>query len=378
MAHSAGKAVITPRVKTEWRHESNYFKRETDERAVSTLAIKPGIQLGYTTTKSRLILDAFLDFQNYHDEDDLPVGEPKADQDDYTGQAVTLTAESQVFKRLALGLDEAYLKTRDPANSDTFNNLTDRNKYTINRVTPRLVYKFGEKFGLFASYTHTLIDYDPSASEDSTENRGRFDLFYNLNKRTSLDFDYQIWLRDYDKTTSDYTSNQFMLNLTRKYKFFSFTGGVGYHDRNFDKESVQDIDEISWKVSFTGQSQGVPENPDQSKSFMTLSISRNLNDLGTGEQYYTATRFDAILGHTFLRKIDTRLKGYFQLSDYQFSEREDDTWNLAFDGTYRVKEWLSMGGEVGYENRSSNENDRDYDNTYAMVKAELTYDFASR
>lgn len=374
----AGNMVIKPKITPGWRYDSNYYKSATNERAVSTYSIKPGITVGYNTPKSKLSLDAALDVQRYNDEDDVPAGAANADEDDYTGQLFIFNGESQMFDRLSIGLDENYIKTRDPASSDDYSNATERKQYILNRVTPKLLYKFGEKFKLLSAYTNKYMDYDKSDSEDSTENRGRFDLFYNLNKTSSFDLDYQVWSRDYDMATYDYTSNQIMLNMTRQYKYFSFTGGVGYHDRSFDNDAMDDIDAFAWKLTLDGQSAGEMDSNEPPRSRMNLSLSQNLNDLGSGNQYYTATRLDAKFSRLFMEKIDVSLKGYFQNSDYEESDRDDDTWNMAAALQYMMKDWITLGCESGYEKRDSNYDEKDYDGAYVLVNAEFIYDLGSR
>lgn len=220
-----GKMVIKPSLTPGWRYDSNYYKSEKMGRAVSTYSIKPGIIMGYESPKSNFALNGSLDFQSYEDEDEIPSGALGTDEDNYTEQILGIRTESQIFDRLLLGLDAKYMNTREPANSDTYTNIIKREKYIIKTVSPKLVYRFGEKFGINSAYTNSLIDYDKFDLEDSTENRGQFDLFYNFNTTTSFDLDYQVWSRDYDLTISDYTSNQFMLNMTRKYKYFDIAGG---------------------------------------------------------------------------------------------------------------------------------------------------------
>ena len=377
VAFGGGKAVIKPNLQTSWKYDSNYYKHETEENAVSSWAIKPGITVGYETAKSNLMLDGYIKFIDYSDEDDIPEGKNKADNEDYTEQSVVLTSYSQVFKRLGLGLNSTYKKTRDAAVAEDYSNDISRAKYRINQFTPRVVYNFNDQFGIESAYTYKSQDYMDSTEEDSSENRGKFDLFYNLNPRTKVDFDYQVWSKDYDQTTSDYTSNQFMLNLTRRYKTFSFTGGMGYHDRSFDNDAVEDIDAFAWRFAINGQS-GTASKYGTPKSRFMAALSSNLNDLGSGEQYYTATRFDLRLSHLFFEKIDTTLFGYFQNSDYEFTDREDDTWKIACDAKYLATHWLSLGTEFGVETRDSNEAGEDYDNYYALIKADLVYNVGAR
>lgn len=380
---SAGKMEIKPFLTPGWSYDSNYYKSATGERGVSTYSIKPGIIVGYETPKSRLSLNASLDFLRYNDEDDVPAGEVSAEENDFTAQNLRFNAESQLFDRLSIGLNESYMKTREPGNVDIYNNATERSKYSMNRLSPKLVYTFGEKFKLYSVYTNQIVDFDKAVLEDSSENRGKFDLYYNLNKRLSFDLDYQLWAMDYDRSTSDYTSNQIMLNLTRTYKNFSIKGGGGYHERSFDDDAMDNINTFTWKVTLNGRSgsseDAMETDPtSDSRSRMELSLSQNLNDLGREDEYYTATRLDAMFSHLFMEKLDASIKGYLQNSDYEESNREDDTWNLAAALKYVMKEWVTLGCESGYENRDSNYDFEDYDGFYVTFNAEFSCNLGSR
>ncbi len=377
-----GKMVVIPSITPEWRYDSNYYKSEELERAVSTYSIKPGINMGYKTPKTTFALDGFLDFQRYNDEDDVPAGLLSADEDDYTEELLGVTAESQLFDRLSFGIDAGYMNTREAAESDIYSNSTKREEFTISRVAPKVTYRFGEKFGLLSSYANSSIDYDRSNASDSTQNRGKFDLFYNLNTNTSFDLDYQVWSRDYDMTTtSDYTSQQLMINMNKQYKYFSISGGIGYQERSFDVGGKEDIDALAWQFSLTGQSSSSEEielTGESARSRMMLSLSQNLNDVGTDEEYYTATRVDAKVSRLFMTKLDTSIKGFFQNSDYELITREDDTWNIAAEIKYLMKEWLIFSLESGYETRDSNYYGEDYDANYAMFNVQFIYNLGSR
>lgn len=172
-----------------------------------------------------------------------------------------------------------------------------------------------------------------------------------------------------------------MANITRTYKKLSVTGGLGYHDRSFDEDGLEDIDAFAWRLAVNGQSGGDPdemESGETPRSRMMFSLSQNLNDIGTGEQYYTATRLDAMVSRLFMEKLDASLQGYYQLSDYEKTDREDDTWKVTGAVKYLMKEWVTLGCETGYENRDSNVADKDYDNFHVMFNAEFNYNLGSR
>ena len=198
----AAKFTIKPRVASSWQTDSNFFKAETGKREVYTYLLQPGIDLGFETAKTKLSLNYTLNAYYYDDQDTVPAGQQKADDNDYFGHTAVFRSRYQVFDRLLIGLDDSYFKTRDPAQSDDLSNSVDRDKFTINRLTPMLFYDFGPKFTTGLRYRNTETNYSKGDKEDSSEHRGMFDLIYNLSRTASLDLEYQHWVRGYDKTTS--------------------------------------------------------------------------------------------------------------------------------------------------------------------------------
>ena len=127
--------------------------------------------------------------------------------------------------------------TRDPAQSDAFSDSILRLKYHLNALTPFLVYEFGPKFNVAARYRNTQINYVDTDIGDSDENRGIFDFIYNLNRRNSIDLQYQYWQKNYDVGT-DYTSNQIKLIFRRQMRAFDIIVGGGYQNRKFDDSDL--------------------------------------------------------------------------------------------------------------------------------------------
>ena len=233
---------IVPKLLASWQYDSNYFLAETNERPVFTYLLQPGIDLGIQTAKSSVKLDYTLNAYWYDDRDTVPPLERAASDDDYVGHNLDLQMRYQAFTRLQFGLDDLYLLTRDPAQSDAFSNSILRLKYHLNALTPFLVYEFGPKFSVAARYRNTKINYVDTDIGDSDENRGIFDFIYNLNSRNSIDLQYQYWQKNYDvPSDSDYTSNQIQLLFRRQMRAFDIIIGGGYQNRKFDDSALGDI-----------------------------------------------------------------------------------------------------------------------------------------
>ncbi|CCK78941.1 conserved uncharacterized protein [Desulfobacula toluolica Tol2] len=380
-----GRILIKPHIETGWQRDTNFHKSDTNTKTVDTYNVKPGIELGYTTGKSLVSLDYWFNVLEYDDQDNVSADPFKAGDFDYIEHMADFTAQTQFTDHLLIGLDNFFQKTSDPANAQANSNATDRFKYIMNRFTPRLLYNFGNKFGLGLKYTNLITDYsddDVNEGEDSVENRGTFTFYYYLNQKTSFDLDYQYWNRDYDNNasfrTSDYDSNQVMLNLTHQFNYLSFTAGAGYHAREFDTPPLKsgDIEQFVWKLSVSGQNppdaEGIP------KSSIYLSLGSNLNDSGSGETYYNSTRFDAQVTHLFMEKINCTLAGWFQNSDYETEDREDDRWFMSAAADYLINDFFSLGLEGGFEERDSNKPGKDFDNKYIQFNVKFNYNMGDK
>ncbi len=369
-AAAQGKFIVKPTIEAGYEYDDNYYRAENDEVSVNTYYVKPGIVLGYFTAKTKIMADYYLTANWYS-------GENKIDDDDYVGHQFDFIAQCNVTDRFTASLYESFLYTRDSASSDIYDNRLSRDKYAINQISPEVAYNFGDKFTAKAKYTNRMLDWKEGEAynEDSDEDRGTFDLIYNLNKTLSLDLNYQYWQHDYDRTTSDYESNQFQVILSKDAKHLTYSIGAGYHDRKFDKDGVEDFDDFIWMAKLEAQSEVDTDNP---TSYMSLGLSSNFNDFGDGEEYYKAIRFDALASHIFIDKIKGTLKFNYQNSDYENSDREDDKWEVSARADYLITDRFSIGIEPGYEDRDSNQAGRDYSNTYFLVSGKFDFDLGSR
>ncbi len=368
-ALAAGKMVIKTLFTAGVGYEDNYFLSEDDERAVMNYYIRPGIEFGYTTAKSNLLFNYVLDANWYDEKDSTPEGEVGIDDFDYAGHDMELSADTQITDRLNIGLDDTYILTRDPDRLDYYSNEIIRQKYAKNILTPHLLYQFGEKFSVKASYSNTNIDYSEDADEGSQEDRVAFTLHYNLNSLNSLDLQYQYWQKEYDETASEYDSNQVLFVFNRELKYYTISVNGGYQNRAFDNGLQEDTDGFVWGASLSG-----------TRPQMLFSLSQNYNDTAVNDAYYLATRFTASIGHRFLEKLNAKIEGYYQFSDYlkNSDDREDNSWATSCRVDYLRNDYLSFFIEPGYEARDSSLSGNDYENVYIFLGIQINYDFGAK
>jgi hypothetical protein len=358
-------------VSASWQYDSNYFRANTNERPVFTYLLQPGIDLGIETAKSSVRLDYTLNAYWYDDRDTVPPLERDASDDDYVGHTADLQMRYQAFDRLQFGLDNLFLLTRDPAQSDALSNSILRLKYRLNALTPFLVYEFGPKFNVAVRYRNTRINYTETDFGDSDENRGIFDLIYNLNRRNSIDLQYQYWQKDYD-VGSDYTSNQVKLIFRRQMRSFDLLVGAGYQNRNYDDSALGSDGVFTYNVSLDGE---ILENR---KAYATFRAEQNLNDQAFGNDYFIATRFGLSGGYEFTPKLSADALTSYQISDYQLTPRKDKTYTLSGSINYRFARWMAFNVAVGYETRDSNIFGLDYDNTFVIARINFAYEIGRK
>ncbi len=380
----AAEITIKPRIATSWKTDSNFFNAETNERRVDTYLVQPGIDLGFETPKTKVLLNYTFNARYYDDRDTVPSGQPRADDDDYVGHTVAFNSRYRAFDRLLIGLDDSYHKTRDAANADKLSNSTDRDKFEINRLSPSLFYDFGEKFTAGLRYRNTVTDYSKD-KEDSTEDRGMFDLIYNFTRKTSLDLEYQHWKTDYDKTTSNYTSDQIQLTFKKQFNYVTIKAGGGYHERDFDDPTLNNINTMIYTISVRAQH---PPGDASARSYLEFSTELNFNDQGLGDSYYKAHRFSVDAGHIFLEKLKVSIGGYYQNSDYErtigttpqgtIELRKDDLYFISGSIGYIFADYLTFSVSANYEERDSNLIGSDYDNKSVMATLDFGYDIGRR
>jgi hypothetical protein len=366
------KFVINPKIEVGFQNDSNFWKSDHNEISVNTYYAKPGIVLGYETPRTQILLDATLQPYWYEDQDSPPAGVKKASDDNYTGFNGIFSANYQLAGRLNLGLKNQVNVTRDPAVADINSNSVNRDKYTINYLEPNAYYKLTDKFGLYSAYRNTNTDYEKKL-EDSSEHRGILDLYYALNRISTVYLDYQVWAKDYDQTSSDYTSNLVTLNYERTFKYFSFLGGAGYHHRCFEDAALNNLDLFTWILQI--KRMDADPTVQTTRSRLLLEVGQDMNNDGTGDDYYSATyvRFEG--GYRLTQRIEVSGKAKYQNSDYDRSSENDSAYLLSGKLEYKPFDYLTLGIEGGYETRNSNLEGYDYQDRFILLTLAVNYDF---
>jgi hypothetical protein len=388
------KVTIEPMLTLSGQMDTNFFRTEDNEREVYTYLIQPGLHLGSETPKSKLHLYYTLDANLFEDKSSVPEGEKPVDEQNYIGHIVNFDGSYSPFEKLTLLLNDQFNITRRPIESDYYYYNLEEEKYWVNRFTPGIFYYVTPRFSAGLRYRRTDLDYYNSEDEDYIEHRALIDILYNPTRTTTLDLDYQRWTRRYreDLFDRDYTTDWIRLVGEKRFKHFSFDGGIGYHEPSEDAEN-QDV--INWLVSATWQNPPPPEETRllgsriiRAKSHIYAALENNFNNLGDYYDVYVARRFTWSIAHFFLQKLSAGIRGYHENNDYQFETgetpagniegREDDISDISANIAYLIKEKMSISFTLGHEKCDSNLAGYDYENDYYMLHFNVNYDITGR
>ncbi|MBW2042434.1 MAG: outer membrane beta-barrel protein [Deltaproteobacteria bacterium] len=391
------KFKLKPMFSVSGRYDSNFYLAEENEREVYTFLLEPGVLLGVETPKLKADLTFILEAYFYEDKSDVPEGSTPASDENYVGPLALFDFVYQPVERLKLGLKDDFYITRRPQESDRFSNSIEREKYWINRFQPLIFYDITERITAGVWYRRTNVDYYDSDDDDYIEHRGALDLIYNPTRTVTLDLDYQRWTYDEpdDLENQKYTSDWLRLTAEKRFHYFSFEGGIGFHNRDFDDTTLPDEDLIAYKVAATVQNPPPEEGPRylgrtylRSKSHAYLAYERNFNNVGNYFDLYTANRLTASAGHVFAEKFLATIRGYYQKNDYTYWEgltpegttefREDDITDIQGILEYLITKRMTISVTVGKKIRESNLAGFDYENNYAQLRFNFDYDIGNR
>ena len=374
--------TIKPKLAAGVAYDENFFKASANKRNVLTTYLKPGLQIRRTGGRSLIQLHYLLNATAYEDIGTVSDDTRSAESFDYIGHELAGRFRYKPSIRVTLGLDEGFFLTRDPAFSDELGDPTSREKYYINRLTPSFLYEFGPKLSAGFRYRNTVTDYLSGDVEDSVEHRGIFDLEYNLNRDTRMDFRYQLWSRDFNRSTSDYDSWETKLIFIKEFQKLSVEAGAGYQSRTFDggsentessaSDSLPDINNMVTHLAVLMEEIPWVNTP---KTDIELRYDQNYNDQGYGNAYYLANRFTLSISRLVLDRVRTEIGSFYQRDDFEnddrfeFSGRTDNTYGVSGGIGYhftRFLKGLKCNVQTGYERRNSNADGKDFENTFVL------------
>jgi uncharacterized protein (PEP-CTERM system associated) len=118
---------------------------------------------------------------------------------------------------------------------------------------------------------------------------------------------------------------------------------------------------------------------DNEISKVNFYFARNIVDFTISNEYFTAYRAELSGQYIFMEVLRAYAGGYYQLSDYENSRREDDTYSGRVGVGYGfLDKMFEVGLEYDYTTRDSNESGLDYDENRIFLRIDFVYDWELR
>lgn len=350
---SWAEVKIQPVLELEAGHTDNYYRTKENKEKAWIYRVSPGINFAYNTEATTLTVDYLLNFFWYRN--DGGGDERSVSDDDYIGHDFLFNFAHRIGERTTIGLQDQYFLTREPGYADTFFIPVDRARYWRNRIEPFISYDLIERGTIKLAYRHENLRWidDQPGYDDSDENRGIINLIYKLSGTQQLDLEGQYYKRDYDGDQSDYTSSEVQLYYRHEFnEYLRGYVGAGYQTREFDQAGLDDIDNPVFSANLNARTD---------ITSLDATLRHGLVDYTVEDQYYEATRFDLDFWRLLGDSFTIGLGGYYQHSEFNESDRQDDWYSAyGFVGYRFWQDQCELRLRYRWTNRNSNEDIFDY------------------
>ncbi len=326
---------VEPSLTVGGRWESNFYRTESDEQAVYTYLVSPGISAELRGARLNVTVSYNMEAHYYDEAEDAPTvpggGQRSLNQLDYTGHQVALASSYNLTSRLTLGLNGGYYETRYPTYYDRLSTQIWHRKYDIYRVMPLIYYDITRRLTAGLRYQHTEIDLgsqdtlDPVEldADNTTSDIWMLNVSWTPRRSVTVDLDLAQTALDYDDRIDDYDAQQIGLKIQKRFRQIALDAGVGFESRDYQAAGIEDQDLFTWRLAFTAQAPQPTARPHslgnvymRPVDHVYFALERQFNTMG---DLFTATRFTGSIGSMWGQKLESRLKGWYQISDYENS-----------------------------------------------------------
>lgn len=229
---------------------------------------------------------------------------------------------------------------------------------TENYIMPRLTHWFDQRHGVVLEYGYTDGDFE--TTPDLTGHRAYARYNYRASPTTIFFIDYEYLFRDYDDPGIDYTVNAPAVGI--EYRFSPTLTGearAGYYWQNPERYEGQDG--FNGSLRLTQRAMSTVYTIVLESGFREELFS--VDNLGF-TQYYRAS---AIIHHRLAERIRIGFIGIVERSDYAQNPRQDWLYTADVSVDYRILQWLTIGGRVGYAEDDSSLVTASYDEWHAYL-----------
>ncbi|BBN82615.1 hypothetical protein PA25_26000 [Pseudoalteromonas sp. A25] len=353
---------LTPSLYTAFKHDSNIARTSNDEKSSSILEVAPTLNALLEQGANKYTGQVGLASGTYFSSSD----------DNYLDFNVSGEAAIELNQNHSYNLSAGYQN----AHEDRGTGISEGLGGAQDDVTKYRIANFGASYQYGAQSTPARIQLSADVSyKDYTnfEAISKFRdvetttlgsaFFYDTGAFTSLvveikSEDAQYDVLDINDARGSKDSSSMFYQVGAQWQATAMTSGnvrIGYQDKNFDAVAREDFGGLSWSAGVTWQPLTY-----SSVAFNTSRIARDTN-------------YGATWTHTWSEFVSTDI-GYSHKSENYagITNRKDTTKPYTIAANYDLKRWIDVTAGIDFQDKSSTQQNIDFDKLVVFVGATFT------
>jgi polysaccharide biosynthesis protein VpsM len=347
-----------PSLNLDLRHDDNIYLAPVNRTADRILVLTPALRLEARQAANTFSLRLSTTLGRYQSNT----------ADNYTNYNVDGLADLDLGTRLRARLSGDYVDGEDPRGST--NNAISATPDRYRQVQGRGIFSYGARdarghidFELGQVRRDYYNNRATTAANDRTVDDIGATFHWRIGPKTSLLFQGKHSTVDYTLSTSTLGSIENALLAGATWEASAKTRGtfkIGMVKKEFDDSARTSARTISW----SGDLQWSP----RSYSHVDLSLNRAPAETTGGVgNFIDRTTSGLRWSHDWSTRLTTEAAASYATDAYQGVPRTDNTRNYGLKASYKMRRWLSFGGDYAHTIRSSNDSDFDYKRNVLML-----------
>ena len=350
--------TIHPSVNLDLRRDDNIYLAPNKQTSDQILVLTPALRLEAKHAANKFSLNLGATIGQYQNNT----------ADNYTNYNVNGLADLDLGTRLRARLGGDYIDAGDPRGStnsaisstpDRYRQVQGRGmfSYGAREARGRMDVELGE---LRRSYYNNRAT---TAASDRTVDDVGATFNWRIGPKATLQFQGKHSIVDYALPTSTLGSVENLFQAGGTWEATAKTSGtfrLGVTKKDFDDAARGSSTAMSW----TGQVRWSP----RTYSHVDLNLDRAPAETSGGVgNFIDRTTTGARWMHAWSSIFTTETSASYVTEDYQGAARTDHTQNYGLRASYKMRRWLSFGGDYAHTARNSNDSNFSYKRNVFML-----------
>jgi len=350
--------TVNPSLKVETKQDDNIFLSPNNRSADQILVLTPAVRLDMRQANNTFSLRMSTTLTQYQ----------KSTADNNTSYNLGALANLDLGTRLRANLSADFLDSVDPRGST--NNPIESTPDHYRQVQGRGIFSYGAReakgridFELGQLWRNYINNRSVTAAEDRTAGDIGATFNWRVGPKTTLLIQGKHTRIDYLLASSNLNSVENALLAGAVWEATAKTKAafrIGMVKKDFDDTARASSTTLSW----TGEATWSP----RTYSHVYLSLNRSPAETtgGVGD-YIDRTNTAARWTHDWSSRFTSEASAAYMTDAYQGVARTDNTQIYGLKATYKMRRWLSFGGDYTHANRSSDDSNFDYKRNVFML-----------